>query len=389
MSLVDLFRLETKAFFSNAAILLTVFGGVLFYSFLYPLPYAKQVPREQRVVVANLDGSQLSRTLERMVDATPQVRIEQRVCSIAEAREMFLRDKMAGILVIPEHFYRDLLLGQSPVLSYAGDASYFLVYGAVLEGMAAAGSTLAAQVKVQRMVLSGHPIAVASEQYSSIRMNLRPVFNSTSGYVNYVIPAVFILILHQTLVMAGGILGGTQNEMQRKGIQGYWLSAPPLKLLAVRTGFLVAIYWFLCMYYFGFSYVFYDIPRMADFAQLNLVMLPFLLGAALLGICLGFILPRRELTTLLVLLSSMPLIFGSGFIWPVEAIPSPVSILVQYIPVIPAIKMFLALNQMGADFTTLLPLWLKMWRCVAIYGFFALLLIYYKKNTPGYQVRTE
>ena len=380
MTFVELFRLEIRAIFSNPAILLTVFGGVLLYSFLYPLPYTRQVPREQRVVVANLDGSQLSRTLERMVDATPQVRIEHRVYSIKDARDLFIREKMAGILVIPEHFYRDLLLGRSPVLSYAGDASYFLVYGSILEGMAAAGGALSAQVKVQHMVMSGEALSLASEKYNDIHMNLRQVFNPTSGYVNYVIPAVFILVLHQTLLIAAGLIGGTQNELRREGGRGYWLEVSPLKLLTVRTSVLVVLYWVLCMYYFGFSYTFYTIPRMADFAQLNLVILPFLLGASLLGICLGCVLPRRELATLLALLSSMPLIFGSGFIWPVEAIPWQVNVFLQFIPVVPAIKMFVALNQMGADFNTLLPLWFEMWGCAALYGSFALFLLFFTRS---------
>lgn len=116
--------------------MLTVFGGVVFYSFLYPLPYAKQIPREQTVSVVNLDQSQASFQLERMVDATPQVKIVQRDHTIADAKQAFLDKKVAGILVIPEHFYKDLLLGKSPTLAYAGDASYFLVYGTIVEGLA-------------------------------------------------------------------------------------------------------------------------------------------------------------------------------------------------------------------------------------------------------------
>jgi ABC-2 type transport system permease protein len=99
----------------------------------------------------------------------------------------------------------------------------------------------------------------------------------------------------------------------------------------------------------------------------------------LLGICLGLILPRRELATLLVLLSSMPLIFGSGFVWPTSAIPGPVTALIQIIPVIPAIKAFITLNQMGADFVDILPLWKQLWYCTAFYGIICWLLLHRKR----------
>ncbi|WP_163340086.1 ABC transporter permease [Desulfopila sp. IMCC35008] len=381
MTIPELLRHELHAVFTNPAVLLTVFGGVFFYSILYPLPYASQVPRDQRVVVVNLDGSQLSRSLERMVDATPQVLIAEHAYTLEDARQLFIKKDMAGILVIPEHFHRDLLLGRSPTLSYAGDASYFLVYGTVLEGMAQAGGTLAAQAKVTRMVMSGQSQALAAEQHSAIHLNIRSVFNPTSGYVNYVIPAIFVLILHHTLIMGAGILGGTQKEMQAAGNGGYWLEAPPLKLIVVRASLLVAIYWLLTMFYFGVSFQFYDIPRRANLAELNLAIFPFLLSSALLGICLGQILPRREHTILVVLTSSMPLIFGSGFVWPVEAIPAPVTAIISYIPVVPGIKLFLGLNQLGGTFKALIPLWQQLWICAIIYGLFGWGLLHHRRRS--------
>ncbi|MCK5914696.1 MAG: ABC transporter permease, partial [Deltaproteobacteria bacterium] len=208
MNLWQLIKFELQAIFTNHALLLTVFGGVLFYSFLYPLPYAKQLPQQQAVIVVNLDDSQLSRRLIRMVNATPQVDIVSQAHSLAEAKKQMIQDKLAGILVIPANFYRDLLRGKSPTLSYAGDASYFLVYGTVLEGMVMAGKTLAAEVTVTRLLMSGQALELAKKQYNAISIGLHPLFNESGGYVNYVIPAVFILILHQTLIMGIGILGG-------------------------------------------------------------------------------------------------------------------------------------------------------------------------------------
>ena len=77
---------EIKAIFSNQALLMTVFGGVLLYSFLYPMPYSQQLPREQSVVVVDLDNSAVSRQLIRMVNATPQVQINRYVYNISAAQ---------------------------------------------------------------------------------------------------------------------------------------------------------------------------------------------------------------------------------------------------------------------------------------------------------------
>ncbi|MGF1759244.1 ABC transporter permease [Photobacterium sagamiensis] len=363
-----LFKFELNAVFTNPALLFTVFGGVIIYSFLYPLPYSQQLPREQTVAVVNLDNSQLSRELERMVDATPQVKITQHAYSIDQAKTLLINGKVQGLLVIPDNFYRDILLDKSPTLAYAGDAAYFLVYGTIVEGLATAGGTLAAKAKVSRMVMSGDNIALASEQSSAIALNMRPVFNPTMGYINYVVPAVFVLILHQTLLIAVALLGGGQNEYRLQGLTGYWLRYPAWQVMVVRAALFLLMYLPLVAYYFGYSFSSNQINRLASISDLIAMTIPFLLAVIFLGMIIGQLIPRRELATLIVLLSSFPLIFSAGFIWPASAIPAPINALAQLVPSTPAINGFLRLNQMGASFEQVINWWGQLWLQVLIYG---------------------
>ncbi|EVU17215.1 transmembrane domain protein, partial [Vibrio parahaemolyticus V-223/04] len=105
-----------------------------------------------------------------------------------------------------------------------------MVYGTVVEGLAQAGGTLGAQVKVSKMVIEGVPLSLASHNYSAIKLNMKPTFNPTMGYIEYVVPAVFVLILQQTLIMAVGL----QTGSQRHG-RGYWSQVSTGSLLLVRT----------------------------------------------------------------------------------------------------------------------------------------------------------
>ncbi|MBF4433115.1 ABC transporter permease [Vibrio anguillarum] len=362
---IALLKAELKALFTNPVVLLTVFGGVVFYSFLYPLPYTQQTPREQTLSIVNLDKSQASYQLERMVDATPQVKVIQRDSTIEDAKQAFLNRKVSGILVIPEHFYKDLLLGKSPTLAYAGDASYFLVYGTIVEGLSQAGGTLAAKSKVSRLVMEGEPLSLAAQHYSATSINLKPTFNPRMGYVDYVVPAVFVLILQQTMIMAAGLMGGTQKHGN-----GYWSHTTPLRLILVRSIVLVAVYYLLSMYYFGASFTSHGVNTLASAGHLLLLLLPFLLASCLCGIWLGSVTPRRELVTLVVLISSMPLIFSAGFIWPLEAIPRPIIWISNLFPSTPAIQSFLSLNQMGVSWDQISTQWGILW--VQVFGWGAL-----------------
>lgn len=363
MTLLEHIKLELRAILTNPVVVLTVFGGVIFYSFLYPLPYSHQTPREQPISVVNLDQSQTSFQLERMVDATPNVHVVQRDYTIEAAKQAFLKGEITGFLVIPEHFYKDLMLGKSPVLAYAGDASLFLVYGTVVEGLAQAGGTLAAKAKVSKLLIDGVPLELASEQYSATKLNSKPTFNPRMGYVDYVVPAVFVLILQQTLAMASGLIGGTQRQGK-----GYWSLRPVLSVVLVRTLVLTAIYYLLGMFYFGASFDMYGISKLANPFEMLTLMLPFFLTSCFIGIFLGAITPRRELVTVLVLISSMPLIFSAGFIWPVEMLPVPMQWFAALFPTQAAISGFLKLNQMGAEWYQIREHWNHLWLLAAVWG---------------------
>ena len=92
-----LFRLECRALFSDRAILLTLFVGILFYAALYPLPYANQVARELPVLLVDEDGSSLSRRLAFMADATPQLQLVGSVATLEEARLRIRHGEAQGV----------------------------------------------------------------------------------------------------------------------------------------------------------------------------------------------------------------------------------------------------------------------------------------------------
>lgn len=385
---------ELYAIFTNIPLLVTVFGGVIIYSFLYPLPYINQTPKEQNIAVINLDKSQLSRTIERMANASPQINITQQVYTIDAAKALLVKGDITGFLLIPQHFYRDLLLEKSPHLLFAGNASYFLVYGTVIEGLVRSTSTVAAEVKVSRMVMRGDNIALASTQYTSIGLNLKPTFNPSLGYLNYVVPAVFILILHQTLLIAMGLLtaGQYEDKIKLKTLSelksSYWLINPVWKVLLIRSLVMFVIYLVLLSYYFGYSFEYYGIRRLATIPDLISLIVPFLLSVIFLGSVIGLLIPRKELATLIVLLTSLPLVFSAGFIWPTSNIPTVINVIAQFSPSTPAINGFIRLNQMGDTIENLSQIRIQLWSLVALYAMISFVLMTFKQQKLNIEIKT-
>ncbi|CAH0992095.1 hypothetical protein SIN8267_02210 [Sinobacterium norvegicum] len=370
MTFWALLKNEFSSIFNDSAIVLTVFGGLLLYSVLYPLPYLHQTTSEQTVVLVDFDHSHLSRKLSRYLDATPQITISHHASSIQAAEKIIANDLSRGLVIIPAHFKRDLLQAKSPTIAIAANANYMLVYSAIAEGAVKATLALNDDIKSAILLATGSQKADVDISINPIELNSIPVFNLSLGYLGYIVPALFLLILHQTLLIGTGILGASQWRSA-----GYWQRVSPWQLVLSRCLAFGAIYAGFSAYYFGWGYYYYDVSRLASIGELLLLVLPWILATTLAGICLSVCFNHRDKPTQLYAIISMPIIFISGFVWPSALIPGWMIDLSYVIPAIPAIHAMLQLNQMGGLWQHSIDLWLGLWLMVAVYGSLACYLI--------------
>lgn len=361
MSLIKLYFAEWRALLADKAIVVTLFGGVVFYSILYPLPYLHQVPTEQTVVVVDHDNSSLSRQLIRHADASPKISIVAHATNIQEAKSLIQQGQAHGLLVIPNGFRRNLMLGKGATLSYGGDASYFLIYSAVAEGLVQAGMDASKQVQLVGLLARGENPAKAEKSLHPVNLNAVPAFNPSLGYTPYVVPGLFLLILHQTLLIGTGILGAGQWRNQ-----GYWLDVSPIKLLFGRLAMFTSLYILFASFYIGNCFYAYQVSMLGSFIETCLLILPFILATGAMGVALSCLFVRRDIPTQIYLLSSMPILFVAGFVWPIAMIPEPLVMLSQIIPAIPAINGMLQLNQMDAGWAAIQSFWLQLWGIFAL-----------------------
>ncbi|MDP5147685.1 ABC transporter permease [Shewanella sp. ULN5] len=375
MTLWQLMWRDLKSILSDKDLVLTIFGAVLFYSVLYPLPYLNQVPTEQNIVVVDHDHSSLSRRVIRHADASSKIRVQAVLPSVDEAKQWITSGEAHGLLVIPEGFRRSLLLGKGATLSYGGDASYFLIYSAVVEGLVSAGMDASKQIQMVGLLARGQTAAQVEKSLDSITINSVPAFNPSLGYTPYVVPGLFLLILHQTMLIGICILGASQWRTT-----GYWQSVSPLLLVSARVLTFSSIYAVLAIFYLGYCFYFYDVSVLATMTEVSLFMLPFILATAALGTAVSSLFVRPDLPTQFFLLISMPILFVAGFVWPLALIPEPLLLLSQIIPAVPAISGMLNLNQMGSGWLAVLPQWLQLWGMFALFSCLALVGVKYRQQ---------
>ncbi|MBL0707719.1 MAG: ABC transporter permease [Sulfurimonas sp.] len=380
MSFKEVFFNELKLIFSDVAIVITIFAGVILYSFLYPQPYTSQSVSELPLSVVDMDRSDTSRDIIFKLDATPQISVKRVDLSEIDAKEALLASKVKAILIIPKNFKKDLASSKSPTIAFGGDASYFLIYGGVLEGTMKSILTTSATIQVANLLKKQVPLSKAKLAYTPYALNIINIFNPQNSYIQYVIPAVFVLILQQTLLIGLGILGGGINEKMSKGEKGYFIEASTWMMMLSRVIIFGSIFFIHILFYFGFSFEMFGVSHVASISELLSFSFVFLLAVISFGLFIGALFSSREMATPLVLFSSLPLVFTASFVWPIEALPQTLVYISMLFPSTPAIEGFLRLNQMGASFDMIINLYAILWIQTIIYFSLAYFLINHKKH---------
>ena len=288
MSFLEVLKFEFKSIFTNAPIIMTIIGGVILYSFFYPQPYINEVVKTLKVSVVDLDKSDLSRKLIYSINSTPQIEVSRQDMSSADAKQALIEKKISGIIIIPAHFKKDIALHVSPTIAVGADSNYFLVYGSILEGALKSIITQSVGIKVTNLILEKTPLRTAKESYAPYTLKTIYLFNPDMSYTYYIVPAVFILILQQTMLIGLGILGGFYNEFKKTYNAPIWMK------ISSRTLIFGTIFFTHMLFYFGFSFEFYHIPHLASAYDIITLGVPFILATVFLGIFFGGLLKNQE-----------------------------------------------------------------------------------------------
>ena len=212
----DLFyvwKQELRNLFRDQGVLIFFVLVPLTYPLIYSFIYTNETVREVPAVVVDNSRSSLSREYLRKVDASPETSIVAHCADMEEARLMLKERKAYGIIYIPSGFSDDIVRGKQTQVSIFCDMSGLLYYKALLTANTNVSLAMNADIKMER---AGNTTARQDEitaypiEYEDIA-----IFNPTNGFAAFLIPAVLILIIQQTLLLGIGLAAGTAREQNR------------------------------------------------------------------------------------------------------------------------------------------------------------------------------
>ena len=344
----------------------------ILYALFYPTPYMRQVLRDLPVVVVDRDHSALSRQLTRWVDASEAASVTARSNDLDAAQDSLRAGSAGAVLLIPKDFERHVLRREPAYVEAYADASYFLVYSTAIRAINGAVGALSSGISVRRLEASGLTAQAAVRRARPVTFVPWPLFNPLAGYGTFVVPAVFILILQQTLLIGIAALRVAEREKGESGNEPLWA------ILGGKLGATALIYLGHAVFMFGVVFSLYGFPMRASWVEVFIFLVPYFAAVTLLGLAVAELFDRPESSTVALAAMSLPALFMSGISFPVEVQAGWVRALAVVLPSTFGIQGFLQLAEMGAGFDQTLRPWGALWIQVVVYWSLAWLVLRYR-----------
>ena len=374
-------RYEYQSILHSLPILLVLGGGIFLYGMLYNYMYSPNVLRDVPVVVVDESRTPLSRHYIRLLDATPQVRVQGVITQMPEARKRMKETEVAGILSLPADFDAKVGRGEEAVFVSFNNTMAFLSYAALKEAFSGAMLALDDSLRPYQMVFLNPNVVQPVINIPSIQVQGIALYNESGGYATYLIPAVLMVIIFQTMLMVISMRCGKENEQLMRPLLGVIrhdsYRGMAMNIVIGKSVVYVGFYALFAIFLLGLLPLVFDLPHLASPLLLIQLLTPYLFSTAFFGLSCSVFFKDSDAPLLLIAFFSVGLLFLSGISWPLELMPWPWRLLHCLIPGPVGVLAFVKANSMGADWGDISREMMLLWgQCV---GYFVLACWVYRR----------
>lgn len=375
---------EYRHIFTDGGVILVMIIALILYSTVYSLAYKNQVLRDIPIAVIDNSRTPSSRELISVFDAAPNIFVSYNPANMDEARALFYDHKVNGIVYIPDDYEKKIYRGEQVVVGVYVDASYFLMYRQIFSDVVGGLTGVGAEVEMLRLLGKGASLPQAEATVNPAGFTAKNLFNPYGGYGTFVMPAIIIVIIQQTLLIGIGMIGGTWREL---GVYKKLCTPGERQLSTVpivlgKTVAYMSLYAVTISYILGVHYKLFNYPMNGSFGDILSFMTPYVLSCIFLGIAVSTLFRHRENSLLFLLWCSIPFLLLSGASVPREAMPEWLYMLGKIIPSSNGVDGFLRIQTMGATLPEVAAQYYWLWGLCAVYFVLACLGLRRILNLP-------
>ena len=371
--IVKSFVTELQRIFRDPGVVVIFIVATLAYPLIYKALYWNEQINDVPVAVVDLSNSPQSREFLHRWNASPDIKLTHSCTSMAEAEQLLRDQKVHGIIYFPRDFAKQLAdpLGQAHISLFC-DMSSFLYMKAIYLSCNQVMLESMRNIQIDRYEQMGMDKEFAWSLVQDAPYHETALFTPTGGYGSFLIPAVLVLILHQTLFFGICMLGGTAREENE---ESYTFTS-----LIGRAGACFLTYFGLAAILLGFFPRLFGIPHIGAIDDILLLIVPYLLAVIFFSLCVSVFIRNRESGLVLLISTSLIFLFMAGISWPKEMIPQAWRWVAACIPYTWGAHAFIHINSMGATLSQITRELIALWILTGAYGLLACILFYIRKK---------
>ena len=191
---------ECKIFTSRPLYLFTALVFPLFALFFMSTIFGNGMIDRIPVGIVDEDDSRMSRNIERLCSAVPEISVTRKFSNTAEARDALLSKEIYGYLIIPNNFQEDVEANRNTTLTLCYQYAFLSVGSEVMQGFLNALRIIAVSPLQQTTEFLGIDDETLESIASPISIAAHPLYNPALNYTSY-ITFPYFWVLFQILIL--------------------------------------------------------------------------------------------------------------------------------------------------------------------------------------------
>ncbi|WP_291271269.1 ABC transporter permease [Geothrix sp.] len=298
--------------------------------------------------------SQESRSFVDGLVATQYFDVKAHVASEAELRAALDRGRAQVGVWFPPDYARRIRSGQTGEVMILVDGSSPTTAGSAMSTAAGVGQLRNTQLLYDRMGYGG-----AAKPVMPVEVRIRPWYNPDLRSPTFIVPGLVGVILSMTCIMFAA--NAIVREKER-GTLDQVLVTPvtPMELFAGKIIPVVVMAYAQMTVLFGVAHLFFHVPVAGSVLLLYLMAGLFIVAMLGIGIRISTTAQSQGQSAQMSMLTFLPFVFLSGYIFPREGMPLPFFLLGEIMPLTHFLIIIRAVVLRGAGLEAFWPEVLKL-----------------------------
>jgi len=391
--LLDIFYVfgaEVRRIFSDKMVLLVFFVATVIYPVVFCAIYNTEYMHNLPVAVVDESKSADSKRFVHKLDALPEVMVTYKCNTMAEAEQLMKDHQVHAIFFLPRDYGTRLAELQTARIGVFCDMSSFYYYKNAVTG----GSNLLIDemhtIELQRYEMSGMDNKQAGDMVQPVVYDDIKLYNPTGGFASFFVPALLMIVLHQTLFFGISIMygGARENRKELYRLPAHLRGNSTHRVIFGRALCYVLLYIPISGFVLWLVPWLFHLPQLGTVYDLVMFLLPFILAVTFLGMFFGTLFIRQKMTGVLsFLFFSAILFFLSGIVWPQSNMPKFWLWFSYLFPSTPGIQGYVRISSMGAHLAEVRSEYIALWIQADAYFVLTCMATYWKNYRRHIRVK--